>query len=531
MPNITLQGDYNPLSYSVAAAGASPLATYSAWASELGVSDTGSDVPWSGGDDSSAGFHSNAHLFATASASENVILITEGGLGLFASLTAGAGTFYWDDLPSLVWFVGPRTVPKCLLTWKNDNGDYKMWDARIRVANTAAIIYAKQSRYSSDTLDRYEVAIKITDGAVTLVGNCIDTATSIYFFEFTEEEKFNSPVSFSLQQQVTLVSQTPGQTHQVTLAFPFTPTANIIGPGLLGNPQATALAGRVAWMEGTGLVGALKPLVDVQPAGILMSAGLVGVPGIAASQTLAWLSSQGFIGIPQAHALAGYDGRLTGPGLLGTPALFASHLFGYLASSGLIGAPRATAFALPDVAPPLTDAITYYYAKLTGAADGLADAVLPMSSFSVRHRYDGPSYYQLTIPSYAYVSAIAARPNGQIVIWSKTGDTEEELMRGDLGNVRTDRGPKSQSISINGNSERAATLPMTYVLRDALYVYSTFEGDARLRIQPRAAIRPGDYLRYQDLNFEIGEVSWSVAVSTGGMAITMEVVNRPITMA
>ena len=186
---------------------------------------------------------------------------------------------------------------------------------------------------------------------------------------------------------------------------------------------------------------------------------------------------------------------------------------------------------MPDVAPPLTDAITYYYAKLTGAADGLADAVLPMSSFSVRHRYDGPSYYQLTIPSYAYATAIAARPNGQIVIWSKTGDTEEEVLRGDLGSVRSDRGPKSQSISINGNSERAATLPITYVLSDALYASSTFEGDARLRIQPRSAIRPGDYLRYQDLNFEIGEVSWSVAVSAGGMAITMEVVNRPIVLA
>lgn len=101
-------------------------------------------------------------------------------------------------------------------------------------------------------------------------------------------------------------------------------------------------------------------------------------------------------------------------------------------------------------------------------------------------------------------------------------------MRGALGDVSVARGPNSQSISISGNASRAATPSFTYILTEALYTSTTFAGDTRLRIEPRAAIRPGDYVRYQELNFAVGEVTWSVAVSAGGMAVTMEVASLPV---
>lgn len=128
---------------------------------------------------------------------------------------------------------------------------------------------------------------------------------------------------------------------------------------------------------------------------------------------------------------------------------------------------------------------------LTGAPDGRTDAVLPIRSFQVRHRRDTASYYQVVIPSLAYIDAIDDRPNGQIVIWSDTDGATEELMRGALGSVRGDRGPNNQAITISGNASRAQTPRATYRVSRVLYQYSTFDGEQRLRIEPRAAIRPG----------------------------------------
>lgn len=295
----------------------------------------------------------------------------------------------------------------------------------------------------------------------------------------------------------------------------------------VGNPQAQARQ-QAALVTGVGAAGVPQAL-GTQQVGFVTGLSAAGSPQTLASQQVGWAEGVDALGIPQAEAHFGYLVRLQTAVLAHQPQILGH--FGYLViptGQWRLGTPQATGFALPALAENVPEAITYYHCKLTGAHDGLADAVLPISSFSVRHRYDGPSYYQLTIPSYAYVAAITARPHGQIVIWSDTGGITEELMRGDLASVRSDRGPLSQSISISGNSTRAATTPVTYLIANALYAYSTFEGEARLRIPPRAAIRPGDYARYADLNFQIGEVSWSVSVSAGGMAINMEVTSLAV---
>lgn len=319
-----------------------------------------------------------------------------------------------------------------------------------------------------------------------------------------------------------------GYTPEADFDFNIGTELIVTGVSALGVPGAVAVGGQLAWLIGVPAAGSPQALVT-QQAAILQPAGALGVPGALASQQAAIIQGQGAIGTPQALSHFGYLASLQAPASLGTGQALGH--FGYLSilqAPDAVGTPQATVFALPAVAADIPQAITYYFAKLTGGPDGLTDVTLPMSSFSVRHRFDGPSYYQLTIPTYAYVSAIAARPNGEIVIWSKTGDIEEELLRGDLGNVRTDRGPKSQSISISGNSERAASDPATYLLAEALYASTTFEGESRLRIPPRAAIRPGDFIRYANLNFQAGEVTWSVAVSAGGMAITMEIASLPV---
>lgn len=303
----------------------------------------------------------------------------------------------------------------------------------------------------------------------------------------------------------------------------------IQGVPILGSPGAVMEQAYSAILVGAEATGYPEALANQKAAMVLQAQPGAGSPAAVAAQQVVLLQPSAGLGDSLTLGHFGYLAQATASAAESLPEATARQRYRAIATAaGAIGTPRVTAFALPAVAADIPQAITYYFAKLTGSADGLTDVTLPMASFSVRHRYDGPSYYQLAIPTYAYVSAIAARPNGEIVIWSKTGDIEEELLRGDLGNVRTDRGPKSQSISISGNSERDATNPVTYLLAEALYASTTFEGESRLRIPPRAAIRPGDFIRYADLNFQAGEIAWSVAVSAGGMAITMEIASLPV---
>jgi hypothetical protein len=174
-------------------------------------------------------------------------------------------------------------------------------------------------------------------------------------------------------------------------------------------------------------------------------------------------------------------------------------------------------------APTIPTGVTYYQCKLTGDADALPDLVLPISSFQVRHRVDTESYYSVVIPGYTAIDAITARTHGQLVLWSNTDGTIEELMRGPLGEVSTARGATSQSITISGNASRVTTAPYIYTIDSIEYAYTTFSGDYRLRIPPRAGIRPGDRLQYAGSTYNVGEVTWSVSASSGAMNAQMEV--------
>ena len=209
------------------------------------------------------------------------------------------------------------------------------------------------------------------------------------------------------------------------------------------------------------------------------------------------------------------EGSVSGSALLGDLAIHARQVAAQVRTDAFFGEILATARVYPPPAAELPEGVTRYYCKLTGTTD----LILPLSSFSARHRVGSASYYSIVIPSFSYVSEIAARPLGQIVIWSDTDGAEEELSRGTLGDVRTDRGARSQSITISGNSSQAATPRATYQITDVLYAYSTFDGEQRLRIRPRAAIRPGDTVRYGSTFFEVGLVSWSVSASEASMEI------------
>ncbi len=296
----------------------------------------------------------------------------------------------------------------------------------------------------------------------------------------------------------------------------------------IGTPGAVA-SQSFGWAVVVPALGQPQSLVYVRPVAWAHGLPGAGTPSALLAQQVAWATAAPADGLPATLARTGFLVLAQPLPALGIPQVLASWGYRLLAQPlPSLGTPRVFAWSLPAPAAVIPPGVTYYFCKLTGAPDGLPDLILPISSFSVRHRPDAPSYYQVTIPSYAYVSDLAARPHGEIVIWSEQAGVSEELARGDLGQVAIARGPESQSISISGNADRAELPHLTYVIPEALYVASSFSGDTRLRIEPRARIRPGDYVRYQDLNMAVGEVTWAVSVSAGGMAATMELVSIPV---
>ena len=322
---------------------------------------------------------------------------------------------------------------------------------------------------------------------------------------------------------------TPPDWDAADLSFAATEfTAWVQGLPALGTPGAVA-SQAVGWAVGVPASGLPQADAFVRPVAWAQGLPGAGTPSALLAQQVAWAVGAPAAGQPVTLARTGFLALAQPLPALGIPQVLAS--WGYRLLAKLLpslGTPRVFAWSLPAPAAIIPPGVTYYFCKLTGAPDGLPDLILPISSFSVRHRPDAPSYYQITIPSYAYVSDLAARPNGEIVIWSEQAGVSEELARGDLGQVAIARGPESQSISISGNADRAELPHLTYVIPEALYVASSFSGDTRLRIEPRARIRPGDYVRYQDLNMAVGEVTWAVSVSAGGMAATMELVSIPV---
>ena len=281
------------------------------------------------------------------------------------------------------------------------------------------------------------------------------------------------------------------------------PRSAILSPGLIGPPQALADIPPLCWIDGAGLIGA--PAIRVRHG----ATGGIALPGL--------------IGTPAVTAYTGALAKIRGVGLIGAPAIRGHHQFVHVLSAGLIGAPVIQTTQYPVQAPPNRPGVAYYTCILTGAGDGLSDLVLPISSFSVRHQADSDSTYSLVVPTYEPITDIAARTHGEIVISSTIGGYTEELVRGALGEVQAAQGAGSQSITINGRAEFAETEPVTYRVDEVSYVYTTTSGASRWRIAPRAAIRPGDIVRWGNQFIAVDSISWSMAASSGDISGQMEI--------
>ncbi|MDF1577668.1 MAG: hypothetical protein P1P81_04390, partial [Desulfobulbales bacterium] len=268
------------------------------------------------------------------------------------------------------------------------------------------------------------------------------------------------------------------------------------------------------------------------------------LPGLASSGELA---GGVYVGIPLALPALASSGELAAdlaihlalPGLASSGELAADlaiHLaLAGLASSGELAGDLIRLFPLPALASSgeLTlgaietfnykNPVILFFCTLTGAPDGLTDALLPISSFQCQHRSGRPSYLSVTIPGEDYNGAVTARVNGELLITmakKHKGDVyhTEEIVRVSLEEIRPTGGGRNQTLQLSGHGTIEYSAKTVH-LTDITYALDATSG-ARLRLGvPDIYLRPGDTVIYDAYNFPVDTISWSVNASQQQMEV------------
>ncbi len=84
---------------------------------------------------------------------------------------------------------------------------------------------------------------------------------------------------------------------------------------------------------------------------------------------------------------------------------------------------------------------------------GLADLMIPISSFQVFKRRNGTVGIQVTTRRFDLASAIAERARGHIVVSATINGATEEVGTARVTRIRTDEGPMNKSITIQATAE------------------------------------------------------------------------------
>lgn len=171
-----------------------------------------------------------------------------------------------------------------------------------------------------------------------------------------------------------------------------------------------------------------------------------------------------------------------------------------------------------------------YICVLTGAADGLEDLEIPISSFQAKMRDGDPSYISAYIPNIAaWADEINARENGDILIRKgyKFADGTRQLETiawVDFENLRYDKGANSQTGVIMGHRTESAseTGTKTVTLSGVSYKSLQENGLMRIRCSVNLFLRPGDTVIYDDEGSTIvaGYINYIVNTDYAWMEVT-----------
>lgn len=171
-----------------------------------------------------------------------------------------------------------------------------------------------------------------------------------------------------------------------------------------------------------------------------------------------------------------------------------------------------------------------YFLYLTGRQNNLAPALLPISSFQTTMRQGTPTYLNAVVPALVdvdgndYYTIASARPDGQLrivkgFVVNGTLILTEEIVRVLIEDIRTDQGPKSQSMTLTGHS--------TYTW-DGKYITIThgerrYISGGKLTIKTPVIdpyIRPGDIVTFGTDQFTIDTVTIQASVGSQYLEVT-----------
>lgn len=178
-----------------------------------------------------------------------------------------------------------------------------------------------------------------------------------------------------------------------------------------------------------------------------------------------------------------------------------------------------------DVQPVTAQRI--YTCTLTGAADGVDDAVLPMSSFQFRLYDHGGSYLSVVIPNAVlYAPEISARLNGQIVIrqgykYSDGSVNASEMARAGAITMRDDTGPRNSSLTITAGEAITFSFDPGVVKRASKIINRTLQADGKtmFRTEPIFGLFPGDAVEIDGDSYTVDRISVAVGKNTQTMSI------------
>jgi hypothetical protein len=167
-----------------------------------------------------------------------------------------------------------------------------------------------------------------------------------------------------------------------------------------------------------------------------------------------------------------------------------------------------------------------YLCVLTGVDDGVADLIIPISSFQSTMRDGDPSYLACVVPnSIDFVAAIAARPNGDIVIRKgykfSDGTTQtEEICRVDYESLQISRGAHSDSAILSGHKTITSTDPKSVTLANTSFYGLQADGKKTFRADPDLFLRVGDTAVYGAESIIVEQISYMVSDRQAVMQIT-----------
>ena len=165
-----------------------------------------------------------------------------------------------------------------------------------------------------------------------------------------------------------------------------------------------------------------------------------------------------------------------------------------------------------------------YYFTLTGDADGTTDIEIPVSSIQCRRRNGEPTYLFVNIPDITNSSAIAARPNGDMIVemsywYDEQDNLRTEIARATMEDVRMDEGGQNQTITLSGHKTEA-WVPKTITTDGSSTYRAINKGKLTHRLaEPDTFINPGDTVTVDSDTFVVGNIS----IIIGSMQQTMEV--------